>query len=103
MARPNISFEPLTSLFEEEPGNLSDLFKDAALTTLKHTELIGVPDVELQINFNPEDGSDILVKRIDPEKALGYSVFEGEEDYFNRLSAELYSPTEAEIEEALDG
>ena len=94
---PNIHFEPLSELFSDGPAYSKDLLKTHVLDDLKRKELIGTPDDHLRIRFNPEDGSDILVHKIDPENALGYSVYPNEKDYFDRLSASLYEPSEEDI------
>lgn len=92
-----ISVEPL---FAEEAPVPKDTFKQQALDDFKSGNLAGVPDQKLEINFNPEDGSDIIVKLIDPHAAAGYLVFQDESAYSNWLSAQLYEPSQDEIMEA---
>ena len=93
---PNIGFEPLQGLFEEGAGVTKDLLKDSVLHDLKLTYLAGIPEVALQINFSPDDGSDILIQKVDPKNALGYSVYADEQDYFAHLSASLHEPSESD-------
>ncbi len=100
---PNVSFEPLQSLFDDGQGITKELFKADALDKFKQENLSGVPESRLQITFSSEEGDDILIEKIDPEKALGYSVYAGENDYFDRLSAELYEPSEEEVMGGLNG
>lgn len=99
----NLQLKPLESLFEEGPPITKDLLKDSVVADFKQKELTGIPETQLRINFSPESGDDILIHRIDPENALGYSVHASEEDYFNHLSASLYEPTEEDILGGLDG
>jgi hypothetical protein len=94
---PKVNFTPIESLFREEGPVPPRLMKDSIVQDFKDKELIGVPDAELRISFPLQDGDDILIHRIDPENALGYSVYASEEDYFNHLQAELYEPTDEEI------
>lgn len=94
---PSIGFSRLQDLFERDAAIPSELIKEAVVSDFKDKELIGVPDVQLRISFSPQDGDDILIRRLDPENALGYSVYTDEEDYFNHLQAELYEPTEEDV------
>lgn len=94
---PRIEFEPLQNLFESDSAVPKELMKKQVVEDFKQTELIGVPDSCLEISFSPGEGDDILIRRVDPENALGYSVYPSEEDYFDHLSASLYQPTDEEI------
>ena len=93
----SVTLSPLVSLFDEKNPVQKELLKEHVVDNFKQTNLIGVPDALVRINFNPEEGDDILIHRIDPENALGYSVHASEEDYFNHLSQSLYEPTEEDI------
>jgi hypothetical protein len=90
-----IRFQPLTALYED-PVPKEQLLEGVA-KDFKETSLMGVPEAELEISFKADNESDILIKRIDPENALGYSTYSGEDDYFDHLSAELHEPTDEEI------
>lgn len=91
-----IQFEPLQELFEEASPVPPDLMKKAVVEDFKEKSLTGVPEIQLEIIFQPEDGSDILIRKVDPEKALGYNTFANENEYFNKLQDDMYIP-EAEI------
>lgn len=100
---PRLEFEPLVGLFEDDAPIPEGLLKHHVAEHFKLTHLTGVPDASLEITFYPSEGDDILIKRVDPEKALGYSVYAGEQDYFDRLSQELHIPTEEEVLGGIDG
>jgi len=55
--------------------------KQAAIEDAKSKE---VPVEEPELSLDTPEGDDILEKKMDPEKALGYQSFESEEDYFNQ-------------------
>lgn len=97
-----LDFEPLEALFGDSPAYAKELLKTHVLADFKDKELIGIPEDRLRIHFNPENGDDILIHKIDPENALGYSVYPNEKDYFDRLSASLYEPSEGEISGGLN-
>ena len=94
---PKVNFTPIEELFSPEGPVPPGLLKEAVIRDFKDKALIGVPDAELRISFSPPEGDDILIRRIDPENALGYSVYASEEEYFDHLQAELYEPTEEDI------
>lgn len=94
---PKLSIEPLSNLFEPDSPVPKELMKEAVVKDFKETALIGVPEANLRITFSPSEGDDILIHRIDPENALGYSVYASENDYFNHLQAELYEPSEEDV------
>ena len=94
---PRVTLTRLQNLFEPDVAVPKDLLKEAVVKDFKNKELIGVPDTTLRITFSSPEGSDILIQKLDPENALGYSVYTDEEDYFNHLQAELYEPTEEDI------
>lgn len=92
----DLQFEPLNDLFSSAPITLEDV-KPAVLAHFKDAVLTGIPEVQMDISFSPSDGGDILVRKIDPEKALGYSVYNDPQHYYQNLSASLYEPSEEEI------
>lgn len=98
-----LDFEPLDPLFESSPGDTSQLFKTMVFEDIKLTRLGGVLSTQIQVDFAPKDGSDILIRKLDPENALGYSVYADLSDYYQHLSASLYQPSDEEILGALDG
>jgi len=98
---PSVSFEPLHELFEEDSPVPKELMKSDVVSDLRMKSFAGVPDASLRINFSGSEGDDILIHRVDPENALGYSVYASEKDYFDRLSAELYEPSEEDIQGGL--
>jgi hypothetical protein len=91
-----IDFEPLNKLFEDGPIS-EDMMKQHVVRNLKSTVLAGTPDAFLEVSLEPDSGDDILIRKIDPENALGYSVYQGEGDYFNHISAQLYEPSLDEV------
>ena len=90
----NIQFESLRELFQDDSAVPKDLMKPMILEDFRDKNLIGVPEANLQITFDTADGSDILIRKIDPEKALGYRTYEDESDYFNQLQLDMYVPGE---------
>ena len=93
--------EPMQSLLDPDETVPKAFFKDQAIEQAKHSTFLGVPEKDLKIDLDPPDGSDILItKRVDPENALGYRVYKGESDYFNKLQQELSVPS---LEEMLRG
>lgn len=96
--KPITSLEPL---FEDEAPIPKDSLKEAVVDDFKLKA--GVPDDKLEISFNPEDGSDIIIKLIDPHAASGYLVFQGEAAYNDWLNQQLYEPSQDEIQEAAGG
>lgn len=84
-----IYFEPWQELFEPEQTVPKDLIVKHVYDDFKGKFLIGVPEIKLEVTFQGDESSDILVKKIDPEKALGYSTFSSESDYFERFGSEL--------------
>jgi hypothetical protein len=76
--------------------------QQAVVEDFKLNTLVGIPDQKLEISFNPEDGGDILIKVIDPHAASGYLVFQDEEAYKNWLNANLYEPSQDEIQEGAE-
>ena len=94
---PKVSFNRLADLFEPESPVPTGLLKEAVAVDFKSKAMIGVPDAQLRISFSPDSGDDILIRRIDPENALGYSVYASEEEYFDHLQSELYEPTEEDV------
>ncbi|NBO55675.1 MAG: hypothetical protein EBU84_14040 [Actinobacteria bacterium] len=92
-----IQFEPLEGLTDPAVGGTKDLFKSSVVGDIKMTQFAGTPEVLLQVEFDTADGSDILVRKVDPENALGYSVFSDQDDYYLKLSDSLYDPPDEEI------
>ena len=90
----------LTPLFDDESPVPKDTLKQDVADDFKIKELAGVMDNKLEISFNPEEGSDIIIKLIDPHAASGYLVFQDEAAYTDWLNKELYEPSQDEIEEA---
>lgn len=99
----NLEFEPLTELMQDELVGTRHLFKKRVFDDFRSKSLTGSLDAHLEVDFNPLDGSDILVRKVDPENALGYSVFSDPGEYYQSLAASLYEPTEEDIQGALDG
>jgi hypothetical protein len=97
----NVRFEPLEVLFDSEGPVPRGLLKQSVLEDFKSKNLVGIPDAQLGISFSENDPDGILISRIDPENALGYSVYASEKDYFDRLSMELYEPSEEDIQGGL--
>ena len=86
-----ITVEKIDDLFEQP---VVPDFKNDALKDIKEKFLTGVLDSNITADFEPSDGSDILIteKLIDPKKALGYKEFEDADDYYSYLGNELYVP-----------
>lgn len=88
-----IAFSPVQALFKPESAlpqrdeTLRTVFED-----FKTKDLAGVPETSLEVTFQPDDESDILIRKVDPEKAQGYQTYRGEEDYFAQQHADLYVP-----------
>lgn len=101
----NFSFIPNKKLVaESEPeGVPKSTIKARVLEDLKLNALNGVSEQSTDIDFDPDDGSDILVKKIDPEKALGYQVFSDVNSYFARLEAEAGNDTAVTLGRARRG
>jgi hypothetical protein len=93
----SVSFEPLQALFDDGSPVTKELLKDTIYTDMKYTRLAGVPDFLVRTNFNPSEGSDILIEKVDPEKALGYNVFSSAQEYSEHLQASQYVPTDADL------
>jgi hypothetical protein len=89
--------ERIEDLFDKDGGINPAMFKDKVLEQVKQTTLIGVPEARLAIDFEPTDGSDILIRTIDPEKALGYQVHDGLDDYYKSLDRDLYVPQDSDF------
>jgi hypothetical protein len=71
--------------------------KNTVIEDFKEKNLPGVPEYHLQITLHPDDGSDILLRKIDPENAQGYRTYENESDYFNQLKLDLFAPTNSDL------
>jgi len=84
-----IYFEPLQELFDPEGPVPKELLTGQVYEDFRKKYMIGVPDGKIEVTFQPNESSDILIKKIDPEKALGYSTFTSDSDYFDRLDQEL--------------
>lgn len=95
-----ITLTSVEPLFKDESAAPGDTLKQIVLEDFKLNNLTGVPDQKLEISFNPDDGGDILIKRIDPHAASGYLVFQDETAYNDWLNKQLYEPSQDEIEEA---
>ncbi len=90
--------ERVEDLFTQDGGIPRELLRDKVLEDIKQTRFIGIPEIDLDVNLEPPDGSDILItKLIDPKKALGYRVFDSAEDYYSNLAAELYVPSDTDF------
>lgn len=90
----------LQPLFDDQAPVPKDTLKKQVVEDFKLKELAGIPDQSLEISFNPDDGSDIIIKSIDPHAASGYLVFQGEKEYNDWLGAQLHEPSQDEIMEA---
>lgn len=93
----NVYAEPLESLLNPENTVSKDLFKSAVLEHMKTTVLLGTSDRELEIDFQPVSEDDIIIKRVDPENALGYKVFSDADAYFKNLQLEMTTPSLEQI------
>ena len=99
-----LSILPIKALFDPEGAVPKELLNQNILQDFKEKHLIGTPEACINIS-STKDGDDGILwveKRVDPESALGYSVYAGEDDYFNHLRADLYTPTQDEILGALN-
>jgi len=95
-----ITLQSIEPLFSEESPIPKDTLKAEIIEDFKLKELTGIPDQNLEISFNPDEGSDIIIKLIDPHAASGYLVFQDEAAYNDWVSRQLYEPSQGEIEEA---
>lgn len=93
----NMQFVPLRDLFEEDSPAPKGSMKQNIIEHLRLSRIAGVPEYRVNIDLEPDDGSDIIVRVVDLENALGYRVYKGEEDYFNQLSADLHVPQESDF------
>lgn len=93
----SLSFEPLQELFNQDSAVPAKLMQDTVIEDFKAQELTGVPDLQLQITLSDDGSGDILVRKVDPEKALGYKVYDNETDYFDQLKLDMFVPTEADF------
>lgn len=84
-------------LFTKDGGINMQAFKDPIVSHIKQNILIGIPETRISIDLEPSDDSDILIKVIDPEKALGYQVHADLDEYYQALSRELYVPQESDF------
>ncbi len=99
----SIFFEPLNELFDDKEGTFDpNTIKHAVTTDVKISLLAGTPDSKVMIDFSPSDGSDIVIKSVDPEKALGYSQYADTQSYYENLSASLYAPDDNELLGGID-
>jgi hypothetical protein len=97
------SFVTLTSvkpLFDDDVAIPKTTLVQEALEDFKLNNLTGIQEQKMEISFNPDGGGDILIKVIDPHAATGYLVFQDEEGYKSWLNAQLYEPSQDEIQEA---
>jgi len=99
MSTINMAFVPLRALFEQDAPAPKDTMKQNIVEDLRFKRLAGLPEYRLNINLEPSDGSDILIKVVDLENALGYRIYEGEDNYFQQLSADLHVPQEHDFKE----
>ena len=99
----NLRFEPLSDLFEPTVGDTKEFFKNSIVKDIRMGDLAGTIDHQLKVEFDPADGSDILIQKVDPENALGYSVFSDPSDYYQHLTDSLYEPSDEEILGAENG
>jgi len=90
----------LEELHKDEAPIPKDSLKQDVVDDFKFKELAGKGEASIKITLNPEDGSDILIKVIDPHAAAGYLVFQDDASYKDWLSQQLYEPSQDEIEEA---
>ena len=99
-----ITFTPVVSPHDGMAQVDSGALKQAVSQDFKEKELIGVPDVALKIHYSPEDGNDILIEKIDPEKALGFRLFKSEDDYYTQLRIDQFSEADVQVApEVADG
>lgn len=94
----SIFFEPLRELFDDGGDGFNpDNIKHSVTTDVKMSLLSGIPESKLKIDFSPSDGSDIVIKSVDPEKALGYSLHADTQSYYENLGASLHVPEDDEL------
>ena len=94
---PRYECERIEDLFTKDGGINKEYFKDKVVEHFKQNVLIGVADAHLAIDLEPSDESDILIKKIDPEKALGYQVHDNIDDYYKSLRRDLYVPQDSDF------
>lgn len=87
--------EPTQALFQSGDLPTKDTLKAFALQDVKTTLLTGISEKDLSFEDLGEDG--ILIKKLDPENALGHFTFDSEEDYFNHTAMLMHRPTDREL------
>lgn len=92
----NLSLEPTQALFESKLPTKETL-RPFVLEKVKQDHVMEASDSRLEISFDTPEGDDILVKKIDPENALGYHTFSSEDDYFENVQTQLYRPSAEEL------
>lgn len=98
-----LRFESIESLFDDAPPYSKDAFKPAIFAEVRNSQLAGYPEPAIEADFSPTDGSDILIKAIDLEKALGYSLFASPGEYYENLKATLFEPADGRLFGEIDG
>ncbi len=98
-----LRFEPLQSLFDDAPPYDKDSFKAEVFKEIRTADLAGYPESTIEADFSPTDGGDILIKAIDLEKALGYSLFASPKEYYENLKASLFEPADGALFGEIDG
>ncbi len=98
-----LRFEPHDSLFDDAPPYDKNSFKSEVLKEIRTGDLAGYPESTIEADFSPSEGGDILVKVIDLEKALGYSLFASPKEYYENLKASLFEPADGALFGEIDG
>jgi len=92
----NVTFEPMTQLYQPVAENIKDLFKGSVVQKMKDSEFIGTPEAYLQINLEGDSESDIVIRKVDPRESLGYRIFKSKEDHYRDLDAQMAVPSSQE-------
>jgi hypothetical protein len=95
-----IALTSLESLFKEPQDTPAEALKHTIIADVKLRVFTGMPESAIDISDDPANPTDMIVKLIDPQAAAGYLVFQGESEYDDWLKAQLYEPSQAEIQEA---
>jgi len=96
MAKAKLTLSSVEELFSDTSPFPAEMIRDQVVEDLKMTDLAGANPSQLKISFDADQGSDILIRRIDPKQAQGYLVFQDERDYTSWLSAALAGPPDSE-------
>jgi hypothetical protein len=90
-----LHLEPTQDLFTAKPQISKEGIKALALQDAKITFLTGVAEQDLSFEDQGENG--ILIKKLDPEKALGHFTYDSEEGFFKHIAMLMHRPTDREL------